>query len=177
MKKNNCFGFTLIETLVTLTTLGMMLIMVISTFMTVLTKSVKVRVVEAVDNDGKYALRVMEQIIRNSLRIISNSEGETCQSGMNYLRVQDSHGNWAEFACLNEGLADGFIASSSASSDKRLTSPKVKLDNCYFNCISGDLSQPDRVEIYFTLSQIESTSRVEERSSNEFHTSVILRNF
>ncbi|MBN1263269.1 MAG: type II secretion system protein [Candidatus Pacebacteria bacterium] len=170
-------GFTLLETLVSLGALGIVLTVTISAFLTVMTKSAKVRVVKAVESDGKYALRVMEQMVKGAISILPNSVGQTCVSGMDYLKIENLDGGITEFACLNEGTVDGFIASSSGSIDKRLTSPGVKLDVCSFDCQSGRFDQPDRVTISFGLSQRQATARVEEQADLNFETSVTLRNY
>jgi prepilin-type N-terminal cleavage/methylation domain-containing protein len=170
-------GFTLIEILVTLATLGIVVGIVVSTFLVTLTKSAKVKMVEAVESDGEYALRTIGRLLRGGKRAVLNSQGQACQADMNYIRVENPNGEWLEFGCLNEGLGESFIASYSATRSQRLTSPRVKLDNCQFNCFPGGVDQPDRVEIVFTLSQSELSLRVEEQALIDFQTMVTLRNY
>ena len=67
-------GFTLVETLVALGILSVILVVIVNSFLSVLTRSSKSRVIKLVESDGKYALRIMELMIRNSTEIIENPD-------------------------------------------------------------------------------------------------------
>jgi len=156
--------------------LGIVVGIIVSTFLTVLTKSTKVKIVEAVENNGEYALRIMERTIRNAGEIIENSASppQVCEENMERIKIRNPDGSETEFFCF---LTEGYIAFSSASGDQRLTSPRVNLDSCQFNCFPGGVDQPDWVEITFTLSQSELSLRVEEQALIDFRTMVSLRNY
>ena len=174
-------GFTLIETLVSLAILGVVLTVSVSAFLTVLTRSTKVQVVRAIESDGQYALRIVEEMVKRAERVLTNFDGQDCEEAMNYLRIKNADGGITEFSCLDEGLVSGFIASSSGGAlggeDRRLTSPMVRLDDCYFDCSSGGVDKPDQIGIYFTLSQSGDTSRVNEQAASVFQSAVTLRNY
>jgi prepilin-type N-terminal cleavage/methylation domain-containing protein len=185
-------GFTLIEMLISLSVLSIVLVAIISVFLTVLTKSAKIKILQRVENDGHYALRVMERMIRGATDILENSQSlpATCGSGMASIKIKTPGGGITEFACctaaagfptdvcLDDGLDQGYIASASAELGvQRLVSPLVKLDRCQFDCLGGGFEKPDQVIISFSLSQAGTPARVEEQASLDFQTRVTLRNY
>ncbi|MFC1790543.1 PilW family protein [Patescibacteria group bacterium] len=175
MKKKLTKGFTLLEMLLTLASMGLILVLTTSTFLQVMVRSAKIRVVKAVEDDGRYALRIMEHLIRNARQIRG-----PCQVDMDSLTIVNYDEGVTTLECVNEGLIvpelDSYIASVSAIS-QRLTSPKVKLDSCSFSCVSGGVEEPDQVRITYTLSQEDIASRVEEQASVDFESLVTLRNY
>lgn len=176
-------GFTLVEILVVVGILGIIVVVASSIFFTTLRSSGKTKVLTTVKQNGDYTLSVMERLIRDSEEVVVNSDGQTCQAGMNKIKVKRWDGTTVEFACLNKGTVDGQVASNSA----RLTSSEVKVDTCSFDCgcpvaypdctSQGAKFYPKTVTIKFTLSQIAATVRPEEQATINFQTTVSTRNY
>jgi len=166
-------GFTLIEILVVVGLLGIIAGIGSNMFFTTLRSSTKSKSLTMVKQNGDYALVVIERLIRDSEKVITNSDGSLCTTGMNKIKTKRLDGSEVEFACKGEGTANGLIASNSA----RLTSNEVKLDSCSFDCSSRGGFYPQVVTINFTLSQAAVTTRPEEQASVNFKTTVTTRNF
>jgi len=176
-------GFTLVEILVVVGILGIIAVVASTIFFTTIRSSSKTKTLTKVKENGDYALSVMERLIRDSEEVITNSDNQTCQAGMNKIKLLRLDGTTVEFACVNKGTADGQIASNSA----RLTSSEIKVDSCSFdcscpaaypNCIGeGTKFYPKTVTIKFTLSQVAATVRPEEQATVNFQTTVSTRNY
>ncbi len=178
-------GVSLIETLLALGIMAMVLTVIVSSFMIVMIRSAKVRVLKNIEEDGKYALRVIEQKLRSAKGVTTNGDGQDCESEMAFVKVEGVTGEKIEFGCLYEGTKDGrivylegddFIVDNDLLAS-RLTTPSVKVDSCSFSCTPGGFEAPDRIDISFRLSQAEVASRVEEQAVMDFQTTVVLRNF
>ena len=166
-------GFTLIEILVVVGLLAIIAAIGSNMFFTTLRSSGKSKILTTVKQNGDYALATIERLIRDSEKVITNSDGSLCAVGMNKVKTKRLDGSEVEFACEEEGTANGLIASNSA----RLTSNEVKVDSCSFDCSSQGEFYPQIVVIDFTLSQAVVTTRPEEQASVNFRTSVTTRNF
>jgi hypothetical protein len=152
-------------------------------FFTVSRSSVKTKTLTKVKENGDYALSVMERLIRDSQEVVANSDNKVCESGMKKIKFKRADGTLIEFACLEEGTANGRVASNSS----RLTSDEVKLDSCSFGCAcpaaypnctsEGAKFYPKTITIKFTLSQLAATVRPEEEASVNFQTTVNTRNY
>ncbi len=188
-EKQVCFlktqnrGFTLIEILVVVGILAIIAVISSNMFFTVFKSSGKTKVLTKVKENGDYALSVMERLIRDSEEVVTNTDNKICESGMNYLKFKRADGSTIEFGCLEEGTANGRIASNSA----RLTSSEVKVDSCSFDCScpvafpnctsEGTKFYPKTITIKFILSQIGATVRPEEEAIINFQTTVGTRNY
>ncbi len=172
-KNNQSNGFTLIEILVVVGLLAIIATIGSNMFFTTLRSSNKSKSLTMVKQNGDYALAVMERLIRDSEKVITNSDGSLCTTGMNKVKTKRLDGSEVEFSCDGEGTVDGLIASNSA----RLTGSNVKLDSCSFDCSSEGEFYPQVVTINFTLSQAMVTTRLEEQASVNFETTVTTRNF
>ncbi len=180
---NKSRGFTLVEILVVVGILGIIAVVASNVFFTTLRSSGKTKVLTKVKQNGDYALSVMERLIKDSQEVITNTDNKICEQGMNYLKFKRTDGGMVEFACLEEGTANGRIASNSA----RLTSSEVKVDTCVFDCScpaafpnctsQGTKFYPKTVTIKFTLSQVGATVRPEEQATINFQTTVSTRNY
>jgi len=167
-------GFTLVEILVVVGILGIIAVVASTIFFTTLRSSGKTKVLTKVKQNGDYALSVMERLIKDSQEVVTNTDNKICESGMNYLKFKRADGNTIEFGCLEEGTANGRIASNSA----RLTSSEVKVDSCSFDCSwLGTKFYPKTVTIKFTLSQFGATVRPEEQATINFQTTISTRNY
>ena len=173
--KNNrqATGFTLIEILVAVGLLAIIAVIGSNMFFTTLRNSTKSKTLTTVKQNGDYALATIERLIRDSEKVITNSDGSLCAVGMNKIKTKRLDGSEVEFTCEGEGTANGLIASNSA----RLTSSDVKVDSCSFDCSSQGEFYPQVVAIDFTLSQAAVTTRPEEQASVNFKTTVTTRNF
>ncbi len=172
-KNNQPNGFTLIEILVAVGLLAIIATIGSNMFFTTLRSSGKSKNLTVVKQNGDYALAAMERLIRDSEKVIVNSDGLLCTTGMNKIKTKRLDGSEVEFSCEGEGTVTGLIASNSA----RLTSSDVKLDSCSFDCSSQGDFYPQIVAIDFTLSQAAVTTRLEEQASVSFRTTVNTRNF
>lgn len=180
---NKSKGFTLIEILVVVGILAIIAVIASNIFFTTLRSSGKTKVLTKVKENGDYALSVMERLVRDSQEVVTNTDNKICESGMNYIKLKRQDGSMMEFGCLEEGTANGRIASNSA----RLTSSEVKVDTCVFDCScpaaypnctsEGTKFYPKTVTIKFTLSQAAATVRPEEEASVNFQTTVSTRNY
>ncbi|MCX6726103.1 MAG: type II secretion system protein [Candidatus Shapirobacteria bacterium] len=168
-------GFTMIEILVVIGILGIIAVIGSNMFFTTLKASNKTKVLATVKQNGDYALSVMGRMIRDSQKVITNSEtpNKICEIGMNKIKVKRLDGSEIEFSCDQEGTVNGNIASNSA----RLTSSEVKVDSCSFDCSTKGEFYPQSVVISFTLSQATVTTRVEEQALVNFKTTISVRNF
>jgi len=171
-------GFTLIEILVVVGLLAMAAVIGANLFFTTFRSSTKTKILTVVKQNGDYALSVMERLIRDAEEVITNSDGDVCESGMNKIKVKRLDGSKIEFECLDEGTLTGYIASTSAVR-ARLISDEVKLDSCSFDCSQEEINpfNPQSVMIKFTLSQAGGAARVEEQASIDFQTTVTTRNY
>ena len=163
-------GFTIIEIVVVVGILGVIAAIGTNMFFTVIRGSNKSKNLTTVKQNGEYALSVMERMIRNSSTIITNSDGDICESGMVKIKIMDSDKQETEFE-----FVDDYIASNSS----RMTSDQVKVTSGVFNCdnSTGDFN-PKTIVIDFTLDQnISPTSRVEEEASINFKTTIETRNY
>lgn len=174
-------GFSLIEILVVIGVLAIAVVIGTNLFFTTFRSSTKTKTLTMVKQNGDYALSVMERLIRDSEEVIANTEtpSKTCELGMNKIKVKRIDGSEIEFECLDEGIATGYIASTSAVRRARLISEEVKLDSCSFDCSQKDLNpfNPQSVVINFTLSQAGEVVRFEEQASVDFQTAVTTRNY
>ncbi len=166
-------GFTLIEILVVVGLLAVIATIGSNMFFTTLRSSSKSKNLTIVKQNGDYALATIEKLIRDSEKVITNSDGSVCTTGMNKIKTKRLDGSEVEFSCEEEGTVNGLIASNSA----RLTGSDVKLDSCSFDCSSQGEFYPQVVSIDFTLSQAAVTTRLEEQASVSFRTTVNTRNF
>lgn len=162
------YGFTLVEIIVVLGIFAVISAMVPMIFSLILKSTNKSYLSGIVRQEGGYALSVMESLIRNA-EDVSGS----CQTGMTSLTILDSVGKENEFTCVDAGLGEGYIASNSA----RLTTTKVKLSDCSFNCEILGENSPKKIGIDFTLSQTaEGVLAPEDSFSMTFQSVVSIRN-
>jgi len=173
MKRKTEQGFTLVEILVVIGLLGIIVAIGSNMFFTTLRSSSKSKILTTVKQNGDYALATIERLIRDSEKVITNSDGSLCVAGMNKIKTKRLNGDEIEFSCEGEGTTDSLIASNSA----RLTSSDVKVDSCSFDCSSQGEFYPQVVMINFTLSQAAVTTRPEEQASLNFKATVTTRNF
>lgn len=167
-------GFTIIEIIVAVGILGIIAALGTNMFLTIMRGSTKSKNLTTVKQNGEYALSVMERMIRNSSDVITNSDGDICESGMTKIKIINSNKEETEFSFMDLG-GSSYIASNSS----RITSDQVLVTNGVFDCDDsvGDFN-PKTVVIDFTLDQNTSPApRVEEEVNINFKTTVTTRNY
>lgn len=166
-------GFTIIEIIVVIGILGIIAAVGTNMFFTVISGSTKSKNLTTVKQNGEYALSVMERMIRNSSDVITNTDGQICESGMTKIKIINSDKEEIEFAFIDLG-GNSYIASNSS----RITSDQVKVTSGVFNCSSTGDFNPKTIVIDFTLDQnISPTPRIEEEATMDFRMTVGIRNY
>ncbi|MFZ5366307.1 MAG: PilW family protein [Patescibacteria group bacterium] len=164
MKRQN--GFTLVEILVVVFLLGIIVIVGSNLFFSILKGASKAEIEKEVKQNGDYAMNVMERMVRNAQEILQNSDGQTCESSMNKIKIKNPDGGETEFA---------FTGTRIASSGAYLTSENTALFSGAFSC--DQTRTPPVVTISFTLSQAGTKERPEEKAQASFSTTVSLRSY
>lgn len=174
MKQDKTSGFTLIELAMSAALIAVVSVVIVQVFFTTTRSSAKVEIQKEVKQNGDFALEIMERMVRNAKSI-------ACSSSPNSLTVTNQDDGITVFGCAVNGEVTK-IASTSASPVRTdyLTSSKVTLgaicgSTLTFTCtsISG---VPNNVTINFTLSQKATSPDQIDIASQEFQTSVSLRN-
>ncbi len=158
MKKNECQGFTLIETIVIVFAFVMVSLMSVTFLLTTLVGNSKIDVTNEVRQNGNYALSSIE-------KLVVSSKSVTCASNIMTITMLD--GTSTQILCDGTGRV--------ASGSGYLTNSNVLVSNCTF---SEDLTPgaPKTVDIFFTVSQKTSNPKTSETSSQNFQTKVVVRN-
>jgi len=163
-------GFTLIEIIVVVGILGIIMIMGSNLFFSILRGSTKTKILQLVKQNGDYAISVMGRMIRNA-RSVSGSGSS--------ITIVNPDGMPTTFSCGDIDIPlDG--KAEIASNGARLISNEVKVENCsgIFSVTPGEVGvSPAAVTINFNLSQAAVTTRLEERASVNFRTTISLRNY
>ena len=163
-------GFTLIEIIVVVGILGIVTVMGTNLFFSILRGSTKTKILQLVKQNGDYAISVMGRMIRNARSV---------NGGGSSITIVNPDGMPTTFSCGDIDIPlDG--KSEIASNGARLISNEVKVENCsgIFSVTPGEVGvSPAAVTINFTLSQAGVTTRLEERASVSFQTTISLRNY
>ncbi len=164
-------GFTLIELLVAMGILGIVGGMSSIILFTTLKSASKSDIMREVKQNGDYSLSVMERMIRNASMVTP------CPGVANALTVSNPDGQKTTFAKQNVAVGSITVSKIASNSGSFLTNNNVSLvGDISFNC-TKPVSAPAFVSISFTLSQAGTTTRVEEKATVYFHTSVSLRTY
>jgi len=166
MTKKN--GFTLIEMMVVVGVLGIVAVVGSGAFFSILRGSTKTKTLQAVKQNGDYAMSVMERMIRSARSLIS----PTTDSIVSSITIKNPDGGETTFFC---GGTPATIASNGAS----LLSNEVKVSDCnIFEVTRGQLeTKPAVVKINFNLSPTGTLNRPEEQAEVNFQTTISLRNY
>lgn len=174
-KGRSSTGFTLIEVLVIVFLVGLIVIVGGNLFFSILKGASKTGITKEVKQNGDYALGVMERAIRNAQEIVQNSDGQTCTSAMNKIKVKAVDGGETEFGCVSEDGVAKIASGSGRLTGKNLTLGATCPGSLSFSC--DEVSFPPKVTISFTLSQKGTAGRPEEKAQISFQTTVSLRNY
>lgn len=185
-------GFTLLEIMLVMAILVFVGFIVGSIVMSILRGTNKTNTLTQVRQNGSYAISQISKMLRNSKSFegvsVNGSGGSyttNCVSSTkyNYIKIKSFDEGETTFACC---ASPNTIASLSGtmtcgSSDKYilLDTNTVTVDECYFQCIGSDFTEPPRIDIYFSLRADSSSLFAEKRASDSaipFSTTVILRN-
>lgn len=152
-------GFTLIEILVASGIMVLFSLTLISLFLATIRGGTKAQVVQAIHQEGNYALKTMARMIRQS-------QGVTCTIGNTIATVANLDGGTTVFKITGDK-----IASNSAD----LTGDDNEASALGFICNEGDNGKV--VTISFTLTAGSGTgSQAQEKLTQSFSTSVSVRN-
>jgi len=169
-------GFTLIEALIAISMLGIAGLVASSLLLTSLTSSSKVEVSKEVRQNGDYALSVMEGLILSSQSVDCRDEGGSPSNKQ--IWVTDIEGNTAKFLCDDEMTNKISSSSPAFVFPVDLTGSNVFVSGCNFTCEQAT-GLPTKVDLEFTVSQKGSGSsqRPNEKSSHQFKSEVLLKNY
>jgi len=161
LKKKNS-GLTLIELVVVSAILLMAGVVLVSSFFSITKSNTKAELMKVIRQNGDYALSTMEKIITGGF--VDSCDGDTHST----ITVRDEEGNETVFSCLGDPV---YIASSSSQlTDNDL----IQASNCQFQCEA--VGNYQKVTISFTLENIGSSSRQEEKASQHFQKVILVRN-
>jgi len=157
-KKNS--GVTLIELMVVSTILVVAGVALVSSLFSISKSNTKAELMKVIRQNGDSVLSVMEKIIAGGF--VESCDGDTQST----ITVQDKEGNETTFSC-----SGGYIASNSSQlTDNDL----IQASNCQFQCET--VGNRQKVTVSFTLESSGSSSRQEEKASQEFRKVIFVRN-
>jgi type II secretory pathway pseudopilin PulG len=179
MKKNLAHspsGFSLIELLIVVTLTVMIIVSASSVLLTALLSNGKVNTTKTVKQNGDYAMSQMTVLLRNAVKVLPNSSGQTCTTGMDELVFQSFDEG---ITTLGREVIDGTDARIASNSGIYLTSDSVYLDDSLqFDCRKSADGLITNITISFTLTKgTPGISRVTEFGSEDFRSNVTIRSF
>ena len=166
-------GFTLIELMIVTSLMVILTLTVSAMFMTFLITNARTNTKNTLKVEGSYALSQMEFLLRNSYKLVENSDTQTCQSSMDSIRLESIDGGQTEFFLETAGSTTK-IASNSG---EYLTSDAVLAENLSFNCTEAS-SGNHTVTIDFDLTKLvpSVSNTTNEDSTQHFSANISLRN-
>lgn len=157
-------GFTLIEMLVASGVMVLFSITLIGLFLATVRGGTKAQVVQAVHQEGDYALKTMARMIRQS-------QGVTCTFSNTKANATNLDGGTTVFSIVTDNLVDKIASNSS----EFLTGASGEVSALSFICYDGNNGKV--VTISFTLTAgSETGSQAQEKLTQSFSTSVSVRN-
>jgi prepilin-type N-terminal cleavage/methylation domain-containing protein len=167
LKRN---GFTLLEILVVLAIFSILGVVTTSILFTTLRSATKADTLREVKQNGDYAIRVMERLIRNA------NEVTICTPAANTLTIVNTDGSRNTFTAEHVIPAD--VSKIAINPGVYLTNDKVTLEPARINFTCTHISgQPDVITVSFTLRQAGQAKRVEESAQVSFQTTASLRTY
>ena len=187
MNKNS--GFTLIELLVVTSLTVMLMLTASSVFVTYMMASQKATTMQSIKNEGGLALNQMEFLLRNSLKIIQNSDGDICQMGMQKIALISYDGGITELM-VESDTNDNNIVKIASNSGIYMTSGKNDLvtaadslnynydpvDKLHFDCVESPDGKTKHITVSFILRRGNLLDKARDIAVQEFTTGVTLRN-
>lgn len=166
-------GFTLIELLIVVGVSVILMLAASALFMTFLISNTKVNNSQLVKEEGQFALKQMEFLLRNAIEILPNSYGQECTNGMSEISFKSLDGGITTLNIEDDGGADKIASNSGVY----LTSDAVELTaGITFNCSQEDDQSHPHVELEFTLRKgTPGLDKEREIAEETFRTSTTLR--
>ena len=162
MGKMSNKGYTLIELVTVTGIMALFALTLIGIFLATIRGGTKAQVVQAVHQNGDFALKSMARLIRASEEISG------CGSSIS---VEQEDGSTAVFSIVEDGGVDRIASNSS----QFLTSSSHEVSSLVFTCYDADVGN-QVVTIRFTLTAGgETGSQAQEKLSQDFATSVSTR--
>lgn len=140
-----------------------------SMFMTFLVSNSKTNVRKTVKEEGLHAMSQIEFVLKNAFYVDEETNGRTCQNGMNAIDIVSLDGGLTTFETINESGTDK-IASNSAA----MTSDAVVLSSLQFDC-SGPQGNR-QVTVSFDLQKNAPTLGTDASITESFTSTINIRN-
>jgi len=165
INQNNNRGFTLIELLL-YTVIAACLLLAITAMIALLTQSrVKNKTISLVEQQGTQILQILNQEIRNSVVIISPTNGNSGDT----LQVQDFSGKNTTFNVTSGTLRETILNQTISLSSNQLVVTDLHFANLTPNSLQNS------IKIKFTLSYNNIANRTEYNYSQTFYGTATLR--
>ncbi|MBU2577209.1 type II secretion system GspH family protein [Patescibacteria group bacterium] len=159
-------GYSLMEMIVVISLLGVVGVIVSGFLISTMKANSKAEITKEVRQNGDYVLSVLQGAILNSLSVSCTNPS----ANIKIIRVTDLNNQITDYTC---NITEKKISSGSA----RLTGTNIAVTNCIFSCNTTS-GRPTKVTIDFTIGNKSSTNlRPEEKSSVNFKSEVITRNY
>jgi len=171
---NNHSGVSLVELLIVVTLTVILIVSATSLLFTTLLSGGKVNSQKTVKENGDYSMGQMTTLLRNAVVLLPNTDGDTCELGMDEIRFR----SFDEGVTTFSGVSTGSVIKIASNSGVYLTSDAVTVETGpTFNCYQS----PDRaittIDISFTLETGDSNDRSTDYHTEDFMNSVTIRSF
>lgn len=184
-KQKNISGFSLAELLIAVAVLAVVVIISSDILFTTFKSTFKAELAKDARQNGIYALSVIENNLRDAKQLTENSDAQACASNMKKIKIINQDGTETEFSSFyshTEGSTKikkvDYDASGAVINDQFLTANNITLaSDIGFDCTVITAGEPEKIRIYFTITQKGSSVRPEERISVPFETTVYRRSF
>lgn len=175
MLPTNNKGFTLLELLIVVSLTVILMLSASALFLTFLVSNTKGNALQRVNEEGEYALSQMEFLIRNSIEILPNSSGQTCEQDMTELVIRSIDNGTTMFAAEEVGG----VTKIASNSGVYLTSGAAEIiAGPEFDCTTTEAGGTQYVTIQFTLRKgTPGLDQDKEIVEQAFQTSVSVRSF
>jgi prepilin-type N-terminal cleavage/methylation domain-containing protein len=175
-------GFTLIELIMVVTLSVILMLGASALFMTFLVSNTKVTSQQELKNEGEYALRQVEFLLRNATKLVADPNNSACVNNPTVSCYCSANMFKISLKSRDDGITtlsaqDGKIASDSGTavnSGVYLTSSDYTLNNLRFDCTGNANGSSPYVQVRFTLSK--GTASNDDYVTQDFSTGVSLRN-
>ena len=188
---SNTSGFSFSELMVAMGVLALLVPVLFSLFFVSLQSQAKTRILAEVKRNGDFTLSTLEYNIKNNIKAIYSDQEKTAEvctvnTSVNTpvsfeptlpdtIYFDDQNGNLFYYA-----LSGTQIASYSATINPNpvyLTSSKVEATNFIISCLRGSTFSPPIVAVSFTVSNLPSANRHEEKATLNYQTKIKLRSY
>lgn len=175
LTENKIGGFTLIEMLVVVSSLALLTVVGSNLFFGSLFGSKKTESIKEVRQNGEYALKVIEETIKNSYGL------QNCDDLNEQVVIKDKDNQLITFKSILDTNNVSRIASVSGDlitgTTYYLTNDKIRVENFQIDCDFVSEYLPSTVTINFDVVGGNASDPPEKKASLHFTTSVSPRNF